>query len=835
MKRAFSFGDKRIEPAVRALNAMRRIGIIGGGTMGQGIVIDLLRKTDYEIVLLDVSEDALQRAKARFDRLWTEEVESRRLHPDEAAKRRKRVRFTQDYADLASVELIWEVATERSDIKACIFEAVEKVADPTALLAVFSNTSSHTTAELAELFRSEALREKFLTVHGYYPFEANRLIDVMKGKYASEQTFLLGVVFADQILEKTVLALPLDHHGYITDPLFQAMAAIVSWDVREARDLTERGGVWELFTANPFRVLDQTGHMPYVESARHFGSSLPATDRLRNLYLRDGKHYPDWIATLQEKGFTGVHGNARRGFYAWTDGEPPRVEAVFDPQRGEYVPLQQPSRKEYWSYFEAAERDRRAGKIKSAASLVLVACANDAGGRAFRRYVLPLCLYALDLIQDGIATPGQINIATRVGLRFKTGLIECIDALIAHLTIDGLIELMRRAADENGDDPWMRDILDVDGTCGPRKGKPCWLFEMKRRGIERLLGYGKYHRTPVAELDPTSGGYRACYPELKFYPPSRKDRVASIVFHNPLRGNVFNRALLDQLAHAYQQVLDLHRRGRCGAVLFTASGEGMRMLGADAREFNRGWFERQRGYVPLSEAEAAAFTRNALDVFRTIQKSPVASIGVFGEKWGGGAEFTYFLDLRYDVRTHGYVFDTLTRESVWTQKTNYNQPELDYAILAGFGAPGELKRLGLGDSSIFEIFDQGMTADRAWQVGLSNGVFDDELEALRRGYERARLMAKDAPYSRALFKKELARGQDDELLARETGETFNPAKNPFIRTGLLALLDRGGRPPRMDYTCTSVELPGWTYPQDNGLAASGPIERGFHGNGESTA
>ena len=144
----------------------------------------------------------------------------------------------------------------------------------------------------------------------------------------------------------------------------------------------------------------------------------------------------------------------------------------------------------------------------------------------------------------------------------------------------------------------------------------------------------------------------------------------------------------------------------------------------------------------------------------------------------------------------------------------YNQPELDYAILPGFGGVGELQRLGLGDSAIFELFDCGMTADRAYQVGLSNGVFDEEIDALRRGYERARQMAKDGPYSRALFKKELTRGIDDEALARETGETFNPARNPFIRSGLVKLLDRGGRSPKMDYSCIGTKLPGWTYPED---------------------
>jgi 3-hydroxyacyl-CoA dehydrogenase/enoyl-CoA hydratase/carnithine racemase len=817
MRRAFAFGDRSIEPAVARVNQVRCVAIIGAGTMGQGIALDLLNKTDHEIILLDVQAEALERARARLSSHWRQQV-NRQIREEDAKRLEYRVKYTQDYSDVASADIIWEVATERSDIKARIFETIEKTVDPGRVAAIFSNTSSHTTGELAILFQSEAFREKLLTVHGYFPFEANRLIDVMKGKYASNETFAFGVVFADQILEKTVIALAVDHHGYITDPLFQAMAAIISWDVRSGQDIVQLGGLWELFTANPFTVLDQTGHMPYTESSRHMGQALPASDRLRNLYNRNGKHYPQWIADLEKARQTGINSRSGKGFYAWSAGDGPKPEGVFDPAAGNYVPIGEISRKDFWSYYEAAERDRRAGKIKSAESLVHVACADDAGGRVFRRYALPIYLYALDLIQDRLATPGQINISTRAGLRYKVGLIEAIDALIAHLTLDGVIELIRRARDENADDPYMVEMLDVDGEAGPRKGRPCLLHEMKKRNTHRLLGYGAYYRTPVAELDLETGEYRGCYLDLKFYEPSSRARVCGIVFNNPLRGNVWNRAMLDQLAHAYSRVLRLHREGRCGAVLLTAAGVGMRMLGADAREFNRGWFEREKGYVPLSEADAAAFTRSGMRLFRLIQRSPVASIGVFGEKWGGGAEFTYFLDLRYDVRAEGFVFDSLERRTLWQQKSTYNQPELDYAILGGFGAAGELKRLGMGDAVIFEVFDQGMTADRAYQVGLSNGVFDEELEALRRGFERARLMAKDAPYSRALFKQQLARGADDEALAKETGEVFNPKKNPFVSTGLLTLLDRGGRPPKMDYSCADKDLPGWSYPAEDGLA-----------------
>jgi len=186
---------------------------------------------------------------------------------------------------------------------------------------------------------------------------------------------------------------------------------------------------------------------------------------------------------------------------------------------------------------------------------------------------------------------------------------------------------------------------------------------------------------------------------------------------------------------------------------------------------------------------------------------------VFGEKWGGGAEFTYFLNQRFDLIIHGVEFDTIKREIISHEKNNYNQPEIEYAILAGFGAIQELHRLGLGDSIIDELFLQGMTATRAYQIGLSNGIDENEYNLLERAFEVARLKQKyAAPYSVALYNQQKKnvynKGIDDELLIEQTGETFNPTKNPYVSTGLLRLLNMGGKNPPMNLT-PQGDLPGW--------------------------
>ena len=55
---------------------------------------------------------------------------------------------------------------------------------------------------------------------------------------------------------------------------------------------------------------------------------------------------------------------------------------AYDPASDDYVPLAEPSRRDYWSFFEAADRDRRQGRIRSAESIAWIAQADDAAGRA---------------------------------------------------------------------------------------------------------------------------------------------------------------------------------------------------------------------------------------------------------------------------------------------------------------------------------------------------------------------------------------------------------------------------------------------------------------------
>jgi len=811
MGTVFSFGNKLLQKEVARLNKINKIAIIGSGTMGIGIGIDILNKTGYDVIFIDVADSALERASKDIGSYFKGMAEGGRMLDDQAAECIARVTYSKDFSLVGQAEIIWEAATERIDIKKVIFENIEKHADPNKLVFIFSNTSSHTTAELAVLFNDMYFRDKFLTGHGYFPFHANRLFDVMKGKYASEETFTAGVAFAEQVLEKKVIALRNDHHGYVADPIFEGMGVIMQWDVKTGQDLVELPQVFALLTANPFQILDRTGHMPYTECAKHLGNALPAHDRLKTLYNQEGRHYPQWIEDLEKSGRIGIYSKDKEGFFKWSGAENrEKITGVYDPASKSYVALPEPNPLDYWSISEAKATDYRESTIKGVRGLIHIAESEDKGGKTFRRYVIPIMLYALDLIQDGYATAADIDSSSKVGLRFKFGICEIIDKFLDHFGIDGFIAMVKKSALENPD---RLELYNLDGKAGARKEIPSLLYTMKKRGWSNLFAYGRIYGTPVSQRNFATGEMDIYFNDLRYVYPSKKDRVASIIFDNPLRGNVWNRNTLDQLDHAIGISIRMYEKGELGALLFTAAGKGMRMLGADARQFNKGWFDAKTGYQFVGEEDASLFTKAGMKLFRFIQEMPVWTVGVFGEKWGGGAEFTYFLNQRFDVVLSGVEFDSLKRKNVYRLKKNYNQPEIEYGILGGFGAVQELVRLGFGDSLIDELFLQGLTANRAYELGLSNGISEDEYELLERAFELVRLKQKFAiPYSVALYnlqkKNAFTEGCNDERLTHETGEVFNPSKNQYISTALLRLLNMGGKNPPLNLSVQG-KLPGW--------------------------
>jgi 3-hydroxybutyryl-CoA dehydrogenase len=158
------------------------IGIIGAGTMGNGIA-QAFSTNGFQVVLQDISEAALAAGVANIsnslDRLIKKELTT------ETAKKAAltAIKTTTQVADLANADLVIEAATENEAIKIKILQGVDAVLKPEAIIA--SNTSSLSITKLAAATKRPA---QFVGMHFFNPVPMMALVEIICGLQTSQAT-----------------------------------------------------------------------------------------------------------------------------------------------------------------------------------------------------------------------------------------------------------------------------------------------------------------------------------------------------------------------------------------------------------------------------------------------------------------------------------------------------------------------------------------------------------------------------------------------------------------------------------------------------------------------
>lgn len=169
------------------------IGIIGAGTMGNGIA-QVAASAGYDVVLLDVSDAALEKGLAALsnslDRLIKKEV----MNTEQKSQTLARIKTTTHYADLAQVSLVIEAATENQAIKESILQQVDQVVSNDTIIA--SNTSS---ISITHLGSRNSRPERFIGIHFFNPPPLMALIEVIMGKQTSPETLKAVLAMATRM------------------------------------------------------------------------------------------------------------------------------------------------------------------------------------------------------------------------------------------------------------------------------------------------------------------------------------------------------------------------------------------------------------------------------------------------------------------------------------------------------------------------------------------------------------------------------------------------------------------------------------------------------------
>ncbi len=161
---------------------IRTLGVIGGGQMGGGIA-HVAAASGCDVVLVDVSEALLTKARATIDKNLDREVAKGKRTPEDKAAALGRLTTTTDLAALANADAVVEAIVENEGVKKDLFGRLDAVCRPEAILA--SNTSSISITRLAAATRRP---DRFIGMHFMNPVPVMALVEVIRGIATSDAT-----------------------------------------------------------------------------------------------------------------------------------------------------------------------------------------------------------------------------------------------------------------------------------------------------------------------------------------------------------------------------------------------------------------------------------------------------------------------------------------------------------------------------------------------------------------------------------------------------------------------------------------------------------------------
>jgi 3-hydroxybutyryl-CoA dehydrogenase len=282
------------------LEAVDTVGVVGAGTMGNGIA-QVSAMAGYDVVMRDVSDELVaagfEDIQASFERLVARETVTKQ----EAEAATDRITGTTEMDDLADADLVVEAVTEDMEIKQSVFADLDDICKPRTVLA--SNTS---TLSITTIASATDRPEQVLGLHFMNPVPVMKGVELVVGEKTSDETVTLGREFAHDIGKETWEAD--DKPGFVVNRV------LMPWINEGIRAYDE--GVADKADIDRGLTLGTNVPMGPLELADHIGLDV-VLDASETLYEELGDRYkPAYL--LKRKVAAGDLGKkSGRGFYEY--------------------------------------------------------------------------------------------------------------------------------------------------------------------------------------------------------------------------------------------------------------------------------------------------------------------------------------------------------------------------------------------------------------------------------------------------------------------------------------------------------------------------------------
>jgi 3-hydroxybutyryl-CoA dehydrogenase len=162
---------------------IKRVGVIGAGTMGNGIA-HVFARSGYAVVLCDAEQRFLDRGLETIAKNLSRETSKGKITTGQEKAALEHIQPVLDRKQLADCDFVIEAATEKLEIKAEIFRDLDRIMKPEVILA--SNTSSISITKLAALTKRP---DRVIGMHFFNPVPVMKLVEVIRGLATSQATF----------------------------------------------------------------------------------------------------------------------------------------------------------------------------------------------------------------------------------------------------------------------------------------------------------------------------------------------------------------------------------------------------------------------------------------------------------------------------------------------------------------------------------------------------------------------------------------------------------------------------------------------------------------------
>lgn len=235
---------------------IKKVGVIGAGTMGRGIA-ELLAAKGIDVYLMDKSPEKLNDGMRLLDGSLNKQIERWALTHQEKKLIASKITPILDDRMLLECDMIIEAVSEQLEMKKQLFSSLENNIRPDAILA--SNTATLSLTELAEAMEH---KERVIGLHFLFPAGQVRLVEIVRGLKTSDQAFQITKQFVEQTLDKTSIQV-YESPGYVTTriicTLINEALHTLSEGVATAVDIDEAIRIGYGFHYGPLEMADRFG------------------------------------------------------------------------------------------------------------------------------------------------------------------------------------------------------------------------------------------------------------------------------------------------------------------------------------------------------------------------------------------------------------------------------------------------------------------------------------------------------------------------------------------------------------------------------------------------